>query len=241
MSYSSITERMRALKLQGMAAALENVLTSKQASHLSSEQLIELLLQQEYDDRKSRKIDRLRMQAKFRYNASLEQITPSAKRNLDANQLAALSTCSWVEKAENLLITGPTGAGKSHLASAFGNQACLNGHRVLYFNCQKLYYNLRLSRMDGSHRKMITQLAKSDLLIMDDFGLQRMDEQQRLDMMEIIEDRHGVKSTLIASQLPVSAWYEIIGEPTLSDAILDRLTSGSHRIELKGESMRKNK
>jgi DNA replication protein DnaC len=241
MSYTSITERMRSLKLQGMVAALENVLTSKQASHLNAEQMLELLLQQEYDDRKSRKIDRLRNQAKFRYNASLEQITPSAKRNLDANQIAGLSTCTWIEKAENLLITGPTGAGKSHLASAFGNQACLNGHRVLYFNSQKLFYNLRLSRMDGTHRKFIHQLSKSDLLIIDDFGLQRMDEQQRLDMMEIIEDRHGIKSTLIASQLPVSAWYEIIGEPTLSDAILDRITSGANRIELKGESMRKNK
>jgi DNA replication protein DnaC len=241
MSYTTITERMRALKLQGMAMALENVLTSKQASHLNGEQLLELLLQQEYDDRKSRKIDRLRMQAKFRYNASLDQVTPSANRNLDANQLAALSTCSWIEKAENLLITGPTGAGKSHLASAFGNQACLNGHRVIYFNSQKLFYNLRLSRMDGTHRKLMTQIAKSDLLIVDDFGLQKMDEQQRLDMMEIIEDRHGLKSTLIASQLPVSTWYEIIGEPTLSDAILDRITAGSHRIELKGESMRKNK
>lgn len=241
MSYTSITERMRSLKLQGMATALENVLTSKQASHLSGEQLLELLLQQEYDDRISRKIDRLRTQAKFRYNASLEQISPSPKRNLDANQLAGLSTCSWVEKAENLLITGPTGAGKSHLASAFGNQACLNGYRVVYHNSQKLFYNLRLGRMDGTHRKQITQISKSDLLIIDDFGLQKMDELQRLDMMEIIEDRHGIKSTIVASQLPVSTWYEIIGEPTLSDAILDRITAGAHRIELIGESMRKNK
>jgi DNA replication protein DnaC len=241
MSYTTITERMRALKLQGMAIALENVLTSKQASHLNGEQLLELLIQQEYDDRKSRKIDRLRTQAKFRYNAALEQITPSAKRNLDANQLASLSTCAWIEKAENLLITGPTGAGKSHLASAFGNQACLNGHRVHYFNSQKLFYNLRLSRMDGSHRKLISQLAKSELLIIDDFGLQKIDEQQRMDLMEIIEDRHGIKSTLIASQLPVSAWFDIIGEPTISDAILDRITASSHRIELKGESMRKSK
>lgn len=241
MSYTTISERMRALKLQGMATALENVLTSKQASHLNGEQLLELLIQQEYDDRKSRKIDRLRTQAKFRYNAALEQITPSAKRNLDANQIAALSTCAWIEKAENLLITGPTGAGKSHLASAFGNQACLNGHRVMYFNSQKLFYNLRLSRMDGSHRKLINQLSKSDLLIIDDFGLQKIDEQQRMDLMEIIEDRHGIKSTLLASQLPVSAWYDIIGEPTISDAILDRITAGSHRIELKGESMRKSK
>ena len=239
MSYTEITERMRSFKLQGMASALENVLTSKQATHLDSQQLLELLLQQEYDDRKVRKIDRLRTQARFRYDASLEQITPSAKRNLDPTQLAALSTCNWIGKAENLLITGPTGAGKSYLASAFGNQACLNGFKVLYFNAQKLFYSLRLSRMDGSHRKFIGNMAKCELLIIDDFGLQKLDEQHRLDLMEIIEDRYGLKSTIVASQLPVASWYEIIGEPTLSDAILDRLTNGSHRIELKGESMRK--
>jgi DNA replication protein DnaC len=232
---------MRSLKLQGMAAALENVLTSKQASHLDGEQLLDLLLQQEIEDRRSRKIDRLRTQARFRYNASLEQVAPSAKRNLDATQIAALSTCNWIQKAENLLITGPTGAGKSHLASAFGNQACLNGYKTFYFNAQKLFYNLRLSKMDGSHRKLISSLAKADLLIIDDFGLQKLDENNRMDLMEIIEDRHGLRSTLIASQLPVSTWQEIIAEPTLSDAILDRITSNAHRIELKGESMRKTK
>lgn len=241
MSYNNITEQMRSLKLQGMAQALENVLTSKQASHLDGQQLLELLLQQEVEDRRTRKIDRLRLQARFRYNASLEQVTPSSKRNLDATQLAALSTCNWLSKAENLLITGPTGAGKSHLASAFGNQACLNGYKTLYFNAQKLFYNLRLSKMDGTHRKFITSISKADLLIIDDFGLQKLDENNRMDLMEIVEDRHGLRSTLVASQLPVSAWYEIIAEPTLSDAILDRITSSAHRIELKGESMRKNK
>jgi DNA replication protein DnaC len=241
MSYTTITEQLRSLKLQGMAMALENVLTSKQSAHLSSEQLLELLLQQECDERRSRKIDRLRTQAKFRYNAALDQVNASAKRNLDPTQLAALSTCAWISKSENLLITGPTGAGKSHLASAFGHQACLNGFKVLYFNAQKLFYTLRIGKMDGTHRKFIGTLAKADLLIIDDFGMQKLDEQHRLDLMEIVEDRHGIKSTLIASQLPVSAWYDIVAEPTISDAILDRLTSGAHRIELKGESLRKTK
>ncbi len=241
MSYTTIVEQMRSLKLQGMASALESILTSKQASHLTSEQLLELLIQQEHDERKSKKINRLTQVARFRYTASLDQIQPSTRRNLDGNQLAALSTCSWVSNGENLLITGPTGVGKSHLASALGNQACFNGHKVLYYNAQKLFYNLRLSKMDGTHRKLISSIARADLIIIDDFGLQKLDENHRLDLMEIIEDRHGVKSTMVCSQLPVSTWYEIIAEPTLSDAILDRLTSKSNRIELKGDSLRKSK
>lgn len=241
MGYTNITEQMRSLKLHGMACALESVLTSKQASHINSEQLLELLLQQECDDRKSRKIDRLKQLAKFRYTASLDQIKPSAKRNIDANQMAALSTCNWISKSENLLITGPTGVGKSYLASAFGHQACLNNYHVMYTNAQKLFYNLRLSKVDGSHRRMIASIARADLLIIDDFGLQKLDDNSRLDLMEITEDRHGVKSTMVSSQLPVSAWYEIIGEPTLSDAILDRITSNANRIELQGDSLRKSK
>lgn len=241
MNFNSITEQMKSLKLQGMAQALENVLTSKQATNLSSEQLLHLLLQHEQDERKARKISRLMQTAKFRYAASLDQIQASTKRNLDGNQLASLSTCNWISSGENLVITGPTGVGKSHLASAIGHHACMTGYRVLYYNAQKLFYNLRLSKMDGTHRKLIASIAKTDLVIIDDFGLQKLEENNRLDLMEIIEDRHGIRSTLVCSQLPVATWYEIIGEPTLSDAILDRLISKAHRVELKGESLRKNK
>jgi len=166
-------------------------------------------------------------------------VIPNVSRNLDPQQLAALSTCSWIEKAENLLITGPTGVGKSHLATALGNQACINGYKVFYANAQKLFYNLRLAKIEGNHRKLINSIAKTHLLIIDDFGTHKLDDMQRLDLMEIVEDRHGINSTLVASQLPVVAWYDIIGEPTLSDAILDRITAKANRIDLQGESLRK--
>lgn len=241
MNYTQIMEQMRSLKLYGMADALENILTSKQTSQLTAEQLVALLIQQEHDERHGRKITRLKKAARFRYNAALDQIRPDPKRNLDAALLVQLTTCGWVSNNENILITGPAGVGKSNLASALGNQACLNGFRVIYYNSQKLFYSLRLGKMDGTHRKQINAIAKADVLIIDDFGLQKLDDYARLDLMEAMEDRHGRKSTIIASQLPVSAWYEIIGEPTLSDAILDRLTSKTIRVDLKGESLRKKK
>lgn len=239
MTFLQTIEQMKNLRLYGMAAALENILSSKQSSHLSAEQLLELLIQQEYDLRHNKRIERLTKQARFRYQADISYIKPEAKRNLDPVQLASLSTCTWIEQGENLLITGATGVGKSYLGTALGNQACMNGYKVQYQNAQKLFNNLRIARIEGTHRKLIALLAKADLLIIDDFGMEKLDDMQRLDLMEIIEDRHGEKSTLIASQRPVAAWYEVIGEPTLSDAILDRLTAKAHRIELKGESLRK--
>lgn len=239
MKYTQTIERMKDLRLHGMAAALENILSARQSAHLDTLQLLEILLQQEYDMRHSKRIDRLTRQAHFRYQANMEQIKPDNRRNIDAQQLAQLSTCAWIEKAENLLITGPTGVGKSHMATAIGNQACMNGFRVQYYNAQKLFYSLRVAKIEGTHRKLIQSIAKAQLLIIDDFGMHKLDDMQRLDLMEIIEDRHGIKSTVIASQLPVAAWYEIIAEPTLSDAILDRITAKSIRLELQGESLRK--
>ncbi len=241
MNYTQTLEQMRTLRLHGMADALESLIGAKQLTDLTAEQLVTMLVQQEHDERHGRKIDRLRKAAKFRYNAALDQIRPDSKRNLDASLLAQLATCSWIDSNENILITGPAGVGKSNLASALGHQSCLNGFRVTYFNYQKLFYSLRLGKMDGTHRKQINAIAKSDVLIIDDFGLQKLDDYSRLDLMEVMEDRHGRKSTIISSQLPVAAWYDVIGEPTISDAILDRITSKAIRIELKGESLRKKK
>ena len=149
--------------------------------------------------------------------------------------------CDFIDKAENILITGPTGVGKSFISSALGNQACHKGFKVLYFNTQKLFTRLKMSEADGSYMREINRIEKQDLLVMDDFGLQEMDTQTRLAFLEIIEDRYDIKSTIISSQLPVSKWYDVIGEGTIADAILDRLVNGAHRIDLKGESLRKKK
>ena len=150
-----------------------------------------------------------------------------------------LADAGFIERRENLLITGPTGVGNCFIASALGHQACLRGYRTLYFNTQKLFAKLKILKADGTYLKEMNRIERCDLLILDDFGMQNLDNTNRMNLMEIIEDRHGRKSTLIASQLPVASWYEVIGESTIADAILDRLIHGAHRIELKGSSMRK--
>lgn len=241
MSYQKTLEMMQSLKLHGMHAALDNLLAGKKSNSLSGEQLLALLLQQEWDERNNRKIRRLTQSAHFRYTSSMEEIRPDPKRNLKAETLAGISTCSWVKNREDLIITGPTGVGKSHLASAIGHHCCRIGLKVLYQNTQKLFQQLRLGRLDGTHRRQMQHIARADLFILDDFGLQKPDEYNRLDLLEIAEDRHGRKSTLICSQLPVPVWHEVIAEPTLADAILDRIVSNAQRIELTGESMRKRK
>lgn len=234
-----ILNKMSQMKLLGMHNAFQSILEAGKHHSLTNDEFLNLLIQAEWEDRENRKINRYLRAARFRYQAGIEEIDFQENRNLDKSQLLRLSDCSFIEKKENILITGATGVGKSYIASAIGNQACLKGYRTLYFNTQKIFPRLKMLKADGSYFKEINRIEKHDLLILDDFGLQPFDNQNRMILLEIIEDRHGRKSTIISSQLPISNWYDIIGESTIADAILDRLAHTAHRIELKGESMRK--
>jgi DNA replication protein DnaC len=232
-------EQMNLMKFYGMATAYESVIKGKQT--FTNDELVSMLIQAEWEDRQARKIRRHLKAARFRYHTAIEEIAFSPHRNLDKNIMTRLADCSFITRHENILITGPTGVGKSFIASALGNQACHKGYKVLYFNMQKLFGKLKMSKADGSYIREIDRIEKQDLLILDDFGLQEMDPQNRMAFLEIIEDRFDRKSTIISSQLPVGKWYEVIGESTIADAILDRLVNGAHRIDLQGESLRKKK
>lgn len=222
-----------------MQRAYQTLLETGQQQALTNDEVISLLIQSEWEQRQTRKVNRYLHNAHFRYQASLEELDFDSNRNLDKTLIMQLAECSFIKRKEDVLITGPTGVGKSYMASVFGRQACINGYKVVYFNTQKLFARLKMSKGDGSYIKEIARIEKHDVLILDDFGLAPLDNPQRDALMEIIEDRHGRKSTIISSQLPVSSWYEIIGESTIADAILDRLVHKSHRLELKGTSMRK--
>ncbi|MBB1151482.1 ATP-binding protein [Myroides sp. NP-2] len=231
-------DKMKNLKLYGMHRAFASTLELGSASYTNDE-LIAFLIDSEFDDKENRKVERLINTAKFRYKAYMEEITASTTRNLDKNTIARLSSCDFIEQKQNVLVTGSTGVGKSFIASAIGYKACMNGYKVMYFSAGKLFAKLKMAKADGSYHKEIDRIEKQDLIIIDDFGLQALDNHKRDFFMEIIEDRHGKRSTIIASQLPVSTWHEVIGEQTIADAILDRMVHNSLRIELKGESLRK--
>lgn len=234
-------EKMKHLKFYGMARAFSTCLEDGKLSSMTADEMIGFLVTSEWDDRNNRRIERHIRNAKFRYNACFEKLYFGLERNLDRNQLMRFAECSFLDKAENILITGCTGIGKSYIASAIGNQACLKGYKVFYSNTTKLFAKLKMLKADGSYLREINRMEKQDLLILDDFGLQPIDNQSRSMLMELIEDRHGKRSTIITSQIPLSQWYDVIGEKTVADAILDRLVHDAHRIELTGESMRRKK
>lgn len=238
---STILNQMAQMKCYGMQKAYQAILEANQHHDMTHDQVVSMLIQAEWEEREHRKINRYIKAAKFRYQASIEEVNFTTNRGLDKTQLLRLADGSYLQRKENILITGATGAGKSYLASALGHQACQQGFKTLYFNAQKLFPLLKMLKADGSYFKQVARIEKHDLLILDDFGLKTLDNMDRMALLEIIEDRHGRKSTIIASQLPVNKWYEIIGESTVADAILDRLAHTAHRIELKGESLRKNK
>ena len=239
MSQTVTMQKLEEMRLSGFTRAYREMMETGRSKDFTTDEVISHLVQAEWDDRYNRRLKRLIIGARFRYQASMEQIDYTAKRELDKNQVLRLSSCSWISGKQNLILTGSTGVGKSFLASAFGHQACMQGYKVCYRNCSKLFDVLKIAKADGTYIKEISKIEKQDLLILDDFGLKPLDHNQRLILLELLEDRHGEKSTVITSQLPVSKWHEIIGEPTIADAILDRLVHSSHRIELAGDSMRK--
>jgi DNA replication protein DnaC len=233
-------QKLEEMRFTGFVRAYREMTETNLNKEFTTDEVIAHLVQAEWDDRYNRRLQRLITNARFRYRASFEEIDFSAKRNLDKNQLLRLSSCDWITKNQNVILTGSTGSGKSWIASALGHLGCQQGYKVLYKNCIKLFDELKIAKADGSYFKEINKIEKTDLLILDDFGLKPLDGNQRLMLLEIIEDRHGRKSTMITSQLPVNQWHDVIVDPTIADAFLDRLVHSSHRIELKAEvSMRK--
>jgi len=236
-----IESQLSRLRLHGMSRTWKALLETRRQNELTLSEGLELLLQAEEQERTNSRFERLSKNARFRYQASVEELKLDAARGMDKALISDLATGDYLTKGESVLITGASGCGKSFLISALGHQACAQGYKVAYYNMQKLLLKTKISRIEGTIVRLFENLSKTDLLILDDFGLTRLEPQQQLDLMEIIEDRHGKSSTMIASQLPVANWYDIIGEETIADAILDRIVHTSYRIELKGESLRKKR
>lgn len=239
MNNNQTVEKLRTMRLTAMAEMHLSQIKSNQISHHTPDEYLSLLTDQEYENRHNKKVDRLISVANFKQSASIAQVDYATQRNLEKNMFHRLSSLEFIKQKQNLILTGPSGVGKSYLAQAIGNQACMMAHRVSYHTTARLFNKLKLAKLDGTYHKELKKLAKTDLLILDDFGLQAFDSHAREALMDIIDDRFDQSSTIIASQIPVSVWYDIIGEGTIADAILDRLINSSHRIDLKGESLRK--
>jgi DNA replication protein DnaC len=241
MNQQSTLEQLQGLRLEGMAKRYEAII--KQPVHQQPEPhaMIGLLTEAEAGYRLHQRTQLYLKLAKLRYHATPEQINCTPARGITKEMLVTLSDGTFIEKSENLLITGATGCGKSYFACAMGRNACLLGHRTLYYSMNRFIEALAAARLDGTYLRWLNMIAKTPLLIMDDFGLQPLNHDMRLTLLQILEDRFAKGATIVTSQLPVNKWYEYINEPTLADAICDRLTSNAHKIELQGESLRKKK
>jgi DNA replication protein DnaC len=229
------------LRLAGMKKSWQALLDTRRQHELNLVEGITMLPDAEIIERSSRRTDRLMKNAAFRYHASIEQLRFDSSRGLDKSMITSLASCNFIKEGSSVIIPGATGCGKSFLASALGHQACMLGFKAQYYNVQKLMMKTRMARIDGSIHKLFEYLSKTELLILDDFGLTHLEKQQQLDFMEIVEDRHGRNATIFASHLPVASWFDIITEETIADAILDRIVHTSYKIQLTGESLRKNR
>ena len=233
-------EKLNTLKLTGMVKALTEQQQMAEVDSLGFEERLGLLVDREATERENRKLATRLKKAKLRQSASIEDLDFRKNRGMDKALILSLAACAWIAKGINILICGPTGVGKSYLACALAHKACLEGYTALYLRLPRLFDELRLAKADGRYGKLMLSYAKADLLVLDDWGLTPMTDPQRRDLLELMEDRYGLKSTIITSQLPVTSWHEAIGDPTMADAILDRIVHNAHKIEMKGESMRKN-
>ena len=232
-------ERLEALGLGGMATALREQLATSDIDHLSFDDRLGLMVDREATERADRRLRYRLKQAHLRISAAVADIDYRSKRGLDKRMVLALASCQWVRQHQNLVVTGPTGVGKSYVACAFAHAACLEGYTVLYHRLPRLLEDLQIGHGDGRYLKLQRQLAHVDVLVLDDWGLVRLTAPQQSDLLDLIDERHERRSTIVTSQLPVDHWHAAMADPTLADAIVDRLVHNAHHITLKGESMRK--
>ena len=232
-------DKLVALKLTGMAKALSEQMDVPESQALSFEERLGLLVDREMTVRSNHRLTTRLRQAKLRLSASVEDIDYRQPRGLDKSLILRLGSCQWVHERYNVLITGPTGIGKTWLACALGHKACREGYTVLYLRLPRLLQELPIAKGDGRYPKLMASLAKTTLLILDDWGLAALTDENRRDVLELLEDRHGRGATIVTSQLPVAHWHEAMGDPTLADAILDRLLHNAYKLSLRGDSMRK--
>lgn len=234
-------EKLYAMKLNGMAEALSEQIASAPVSALSFEERIGLLVDQQWNWRENRALHNRIKTANFKLQACIEDIDFRTPRGISKSDIAPLSLSNWIEQHQNCIITGPTGVGKTYLACAIGHKACRNGYRSLYYSVRKLFRQLLIASEEGKLNLLLTRLSKIRLLVIDDWGMDGLSDEQYRDFLEILDDRHESASTLITSQFPLKTWHEHIGNPTVADALLDRIIHNCHKIEMQGESMRKLK
>lgn len=239
MNNNQTIDKLRKMRISGMADLHEQHVKSTRHADLTSDEYLALLTEHEWEDRQNRKTHRLLKQAGLRQKATLSEVSYSEMRNLDKNMFERIATMDFIQKKENIIITGPSGVGKSFLSQALAHQACMMGIKAYYAVSSRLFMRLKLAKVDGTYLKELSKINSMELLILDDFGLQAFDNHARDAMLDIIDERFSSSTTIVCSQIPVSAGYDIIGEGTIADAILDRLVNSSHRIDLKGESLRK--
>lgn len=230
---------LQTLKLSGMVAALADQMATPDIDDLAFEERLGLLVDREITERENRRLTSRLRRARLRHTAALEDIDYRNPRGLDKGLIQSLATCQWAKEHLNILITGPTGVGKTWLACALAHKACREGYTVQYLRLTRLLRDLMIAKGDGRYPKLLANLAKVDVLLLDDWGLMKMNAENRRDLLEVLEDRHGKRSTIATSQLPTEEWHAVIGDPTLADAILDRLVHNAYKINLRGESMRK--